>query len=744
MDLCAPANVPLCAPPEDTITVLNHRAGLATKTLRLSSDGTVEIVPFDKKLLLFDTFELPFRGLTEFFRALTTVASLRTAMIIRGKRAHGVPDQNIRRTTHARDGAKASFVEVPRRWLALDLDTLDDGSPWHDIPGKFTRAIASLPAECQGVSCMYQVSSSAGFRQGKLGHLWYLLDAPHGQKSLTAWGNSFNERVGKHVIDTSLFRTIQPHYTADPVFELSMGTDPFAGRRWGVIYGARETLSLPVRPEAKGDWRGFLERLKQPDNAEIHRWIRDACGRFFLAYGADADSAILKRELTLAVGEALRLQGRSDYGEGQLDNEISSGRDYARRQGATGGALILSDRGQPAALLSNVITALSTDEWRGLRWNSRTEKVEVGECPIDGVRGVLDEHDLTWVAKYMQDTWEIHTSTLLVREAVAAVARQRAYDPARDTLESLEWDGVPRLDTWLRDWLGVEESTYSCKVGAMALISACARVMLPSSRVHETLLLIGQEATNKSTVCELLGKALFDGGYSSLAEDIGKREASQALIGPVIVEIEELRAISGSSAEAVRQFMSRESDRYRAPYDRDVADHPRRCIFIATSNEHGILEGDHLRRWHPVEVRAMWSNDEIRRFFPARELWAEALVRFRAGERWSAVPGEFREQQRAERAETEGDSYESTLPEILAKGRRACFDMLSPGIPPNAEEVTITDVLLHGYDVEVPRQTAKQKRCVGKALRKLGWLPGHVNTRGDSRGKSCYRRTQST
>lgn len=41
------------------------------------------------------------------------------------------------------------------------------------------------------------------------------------------------------------------------------------------------------------------------------------------------------------------------------------------------------------------------------------------------------------------------------------VATQRRVHPLRKYLESLKWEGIPRLDRWLSTYLGVEASNYS-------------------------------------------------------------------------------------------------------------------------------------------------------------------------------------------------------------------------------------------------------------------------------------------
>ena len=71
----------------------------------------------------------------------------------------------------------------------------------------------------------------------------------------------------------------------------------------------------------------------------------------------------------------------------------------------------------------------------------------------------------------------LHSSLRIAEQAVALVAESHKVHPVRQYLDELRWDGVQRLDTWVHDYLGVEDNRYSRAVGAKTLISAVARVL---------------------------------------------------------------------------------------------------------------------------------------------------------------------------------------------------------------------------------------------------------------------------
>ena len=84
--------------------------------------------------------------------------------------------------------------------------------------------------------------------------------------------------------------------------------------------------------------------------------------------------------------------------------------------------------------------------------------------------------------KWLAQQYNLRVKASSVIEAVSVVAHDHAFHPVRNYLNQLEWDRVPRLDTWLNKVMGVAQSGYSAKVGKRWMISAVARVMRPATR----------------------------------------------------------------------------------------------------------------------------------------------------------------------------------------------------------------------------------------------------------------------
>ena len=64
--------------------------------------------------------------------------------------------------------------------------------------------------------------------------------------------------------------------------------------------------------------------------------------------------------------------------------------------------------------------------------------------------------------------------------AITKAADDRSYHPVREYLDSLpEWDGIPRVDTLLIDYLGADDTEYVRSVTRKTLCAAVHRVRYP-------------------------------------------------------------------------------------------------------------------------------------------------------------------------------------------------------------------------------------------------------------------------
>src|SRR5579883_135116 len=223
------------------------------------------------------------------------------------------------------------------------------------------------------------------------------------------------------------------------------------------------------------------------------------------------------------------------------------------------------------------------------------------------------------------------------RDRIEAVVSQHAkyhcaFHPIRDYLQSLSWDGTPRLHTWLQAYFGAgrQPAEYLGAIGAAWLISGVARIFEPGCKADNALVLEGAQGTYKSTALRTLaGNSYFS---DSLSADLSHKDARDHLRGKWIIELAELSQFKRSEIETVKAFITRQIEQYRPSYGRHEISFPRQCIFAGSTNDETYLvDRTGNRRWWAVSCTHVDLNGLVR---DRDQLWAEAVHRYRAGEPW--------------------------------------------------------------------------------------------------------------
>ena len=108
----------------------------------------------------------------------------------------------------------------------------------------------------------------------------------------------------------------------------------------------------------------------------------------------------------------------------------------------------------------------------------------------------------------LDDGWRDISDTL-IDKAVQTYAYEDKRNELTDHLDSLIWDGVPRLDTWLIDYCNTEDNLYTREAGKCWLLAAVSRAYVPGTKFDHCLILQGKQGYFKSTVFSNIGGNLF-------------------------------------------------------------------------------------------------------------------------------------------------------------------------------------------------------------------------------------------
>lgn len=294
--------------------------------------------------------------------------------------------------------------------------------------------------------------------------------------------------------------------------------------------------------------------------------------------------------------------------------------------------------------------------------------------PLPWPGGTAGERDWTDAddagARWYMETVYHLTGAGKVQDAVTVTANNHAKDPLLDYLGGLVWDGVERLDTLFIDYLGAEDTPYTRAVTRKMFVAAVRRAYLPGCKFDQICILSGVQGIGKDTLLARMGRQWFNDSITSFEN----KDAREALRGVWIVELGEMSAFNKSEVEAAKQFLSQTEDRYRAAYGRHTMTWPRRCVFFGTSNVDSYLrDATGNRRYWPVDCEKQDPANTRKNVYHdltpdvVDQLWAEAVVRHRAGEELILTGQLARDAIDQQAAHREAETWEGQIAQWLDK-----------------------------------------------------------------------------
>lgn len=317
--------------------------------------------------------------------------------------------------------------------------------------------------------------------------------------------------------------------------------------------------------------------------------------------------------------------------------------------------------------VSNIILILENDP--GLRGRVAHDEFSgdntvTGGLPWDGQATRWRDRDDANLRVWLERNYDI-TGKDKIYDALAAVLTRHSYHPIRDYLNGLHWDGTPRLEHLVIDYIGAEDTELNRVMTRKHFTAAVARVMDPGCKYDCCLVLAGPEGAGKSTLLGKMGGKWFSDSITTME---GK-EGMEQLRGAWIIEMGELAGIKRSDVESVKTYLSKLYDEYRPAYGRRKEKYPRQCVFCGTTNEKYFLKGDTgNRRFWVIGV-----DPSLRKYGNWRkalerdrdQIWAEAVEYYHRGEK--LFLDKRQEQQARQRQEAYNDGSDDPMVPLLYK-----------------------------------------------------------------------------
>jgi predicted P-loop ATPase len=335
------------------------------------------------------------------------------------------------------------------------------------------------------------------------------------------------------------------------------------------------------------------------------------------------------------------------------------------------------------------------------------------------------------IRSLINNTYQIDCGDANTLAAIQEIAWANAYDPVLNMLDDCQgkWDGVKRLDTWVIDYLGCEDTPLNRAISRKTLTAACRRARVAGCKHDEITVLEGPEGIDKSTAIRVLaGDENFSDQSILGAND---REVQEQLEGTWMHESADLAGMRRAEVESVKAFARRQVDRARRAYGRVREDIPRRSIeWGTTNNKEYLLSQTGNRCFWPLECGKI-KIDALRR--DREQLLGEAATYEAADESigldkslWG-VAREAQEQRRvADPWEDILDRMSDTVTVDDGHYQNHTVTIIHKS-GDGYERVASADVLLYVLKIPAAQQNSAHGQRLGHAMANVGW----------KRNKSC-------
>jgi len=224
------------------------------KVVNVDEDGMITGVEASPQGFLFEFREVAVRDLESLAHTITIAARDPYSIVVRAK-----PKQAIGRRAMYDDpeAGPANLTVTPRLWVAFDWDNIPvphnpdsieydqaEFANWARPPALFNPelgialALRRLPPAFRNVSCLWQVTASAGFKDGFRLRTWHWLSRALTGSQLKCW---LNPAIQRGLVDPSTLVEVQPHYIGCTV---RGGPDP-CPQRFGLLKREAQTVAVP-------------------------------------------------------------------------------------------------------------------------------------------------------------------------------------------------------------------------------------------------------------------------------------------------------------------------------------------------------------------------------------------------------------------------------------------------------------------------------------------------------------------
>ena len=284
--------------------------------------------------------------------------------------------------------------------------------------------------------------------------------------------------------------------------------------------------------------------------------------------------------------------------------------------------LIKDGNGKYLATLNNIVNALQDRDFCKLeiRLDEFTEQINIDWG--DGKFLKFSDTDYAELRMHLPKLGFHEIGDNMIATAAKVVAVKNKYDSAQDWINSLEWDGISRVEKYFSQYMGASDSAYARAVAKYMFTAVVGRILEPGCQADMAPIFVGQQGVGKSSAISALLEN--QDTFTEISLDEKDADISRKLRGTLLAELPELRGLRKVDVESIKAFITRRKEKWVPKYAEFASEYQRRSIFVGTTNQDAFL-GDSTgnRRFLPITVG---EADILAIKRDRLQLWSESAV----------------------------------------------------------------------------------------------------------------------
>lgn len=258
-----------------------------------------------------------------------------------------------------------------------------------------------------------------------------------------------------------------------------------------------------------------------------------------------------------------------------------------------------NDKGKVIPNESNIELYL-TNKFETIVFNDWTKQIEVDGEPIT-------DHWANQINFNMGKEIGVNKPKI-TEQCFSSLALENKYNPLKDKIESLEWDGKPRAETFFIDFVGAQDNSINRIYTKCWFKAAIKRLYEPGCDWDYMLILHDRtHGTGKTKIFNRLAL-----GYYAQDPDVTNKDAINIMNYAWIINFDELANFDKKDMNSLKKFITAKGDVNRLAYGHYAENFERHCVFCGTTNEDYFLRdysSQYERRFWIINCKGVKKHD---------------------------------------------------------------------------------------------------------------------------------------